>query len=648
MSLRPLLLAPLALFACGGFEERPVQVVFAPGATDFWSKPLPSDLRREADGTFDLEKWPGAWRPNEVVEMWLASSEERLKNGWGVSSGVFVPLSGAIDPASLPQDARAAMREDASVYLLDIDPNSPEKGRRSPIDVSFLEKGDLYSPDNLLAAVPVFGFVRRTNTIYALVVTDAVRDASGGAIGRSEAFHRALEDEDPHFAPLIAALEADALEHVAGAAVFKTFDHEALLLDLAKWAEAQPEPVLSAPWTETEDHASFRVFTARFEVPVIQSGRRPYDSIGEGRIVLDSSGAPVAGERQAIELVLSVPKIATPASGFPLTFVLHGSGGNRRMAVDRGPKEERKNAPDAAPGTGPAEWLARRGVATVALDFPLHGVRHTPPDTTGLVFYNLFGNIDATIDNFHVAIVEMLLWSRLMTSTSLLIGDETVRFDAERFTALSQSMGTTLGVPWAGVDPRVKGLVFSGAGGILVEIAVTALEPTVLKPTLESLMGLSATGAELHLAHPMLHAFQNVWDWVDPIAKAPRVSVAPHPGFEPRHVLMTAGVRDGYFHPRSQAAMALALGAPLAGDEIEPILPGVLQLGGIAAAQYPVANNVNGRTVGVVQYASPEEQGHYVVFNQEGARHQYTCFIASVAGDTAKLSEAGALNDACR
>ena len=37
-------------------------------------------------------------------------------------------------------------------------------------------------------------------------------------------------------------------------------------------------------------------------------------------------------------------------------------------------------------------------------------------------------------------------------------------------------MGTTLGVAWATVDPRVDGLLFSGAGGILVEIAVTAVE----------------------------------------------------------------------------------------------------------------------------------------------------------------------------
>lgn len=634
-----------AATACGGFEERTTQAVFDPAANDFWSLPMPSDLRREADGTFDLEKWPGRWRPNQVVEMWLNSSEERLKDGWGVSSGVFVPMSGAIDPASLPKDPTASMQDDASVFLIDIDPSSPEKGRRFPIEVSFLAKGDLYSPDNVLAAVPVFGFIRRTSTIYALIVTDNVLDANGDPIGRSQAFHDLIESDDSHFAPLKDAID---IENVAVAAVFKTFDHERTLVDLAAWAEQLPAPSLSSAWTAGSVYESYQVFTARFKVPVFQSGRRPYDRIGEGRIVVGADGKPVVSEEQTVEIVATIPKSDAPATGFPLTFVLHGSGGDRFMGVHRGPKPEVKDAPDAPPGTGPSEWLARRGIATIAMDFPLHGMRFDPPDTTGLVFYNLFGNIDGTIDNFHVAIVELLLLSRLMTDVEVDAAGRRISFDVERFSALSQSMGTTLGVPWAGVDPRVKAYVFSGAGGILVEIAVSALEPTVLKPTLESLMGLAGTGAELHLAHPLLHAFQNVWDWVDPIAKSPRVSKDPFPGQQPRSVMMTAGFRDGYFHPRGQAAMAVALGAQLTGEEIEPILAERLKLASQPTAAYPLTNNLNGRTVGVVQYAAPEEQGHYVVFNQEGARHQYTCFIASANGATAKISAAATFDAPCQ
>ena len=94
--------------------------------------------------------------------------------------------------------------------------------------------------------------------------------------------------------------------------------------------------------------------------------------------------------------------------------------------------------------------------------------------------------------------------------------------------------------------------------------------------------------------------------------------------------MMTAGYRDGYFHPRAQAAMAVAMGLTLAGDTVEPILPDRLALTGRSAVEFPLGDNLNGRTAGVVSYGAPNTLGHYVVFNQPGARYQYTCFAQSV------------------
>ena len=661
-----LLLAVSALAGCGGFEERATQVVFAPDSADFWALPMPSDLRRDAAGKLDLTRWPGPWRPNSLVEMWLESSKERLADGWGVSSGVFFTLSADVDPASLPADPAASLAAGSSVYLLDVDPDSPERGRRFPLTVEFRAKGDLYAPARVLSAVPVFGFVRRPATTYAVVITEGVRDTAGQPIGRSAALHEALSGDGEarvveHFAPLVDQLEAEGvdLDTVVGATVFRTFDHNATLRKLAAWAEALPAPTLTASVAVRTRYESYQVVTTRFEVPVIQAGDRPYSNLGEGRLVLGADGQPVVKETQPVDLVITLPTTgAPPAAGFPLTIYAHGSGGNRWQAVERSPKPEIEDAPDPAPGLGPAEWLARRGVATLALDFPLHGGRHNPPDTSGLVFYNLFGNIDATIDNFSVAVMELVLLTRLVESIRIdpsiapgvlsagAAADGKIKFDMARLTAMGQSMGTTLAVPWATVDPRVDGFVFSGAGGMLVEIAVTATEPAVLKPVIEGFTGLSQRGEELHLAHPLLHAFQNVWDWVDPVAKAPYISRMPHAGFAPRHVMMTAGFRDGYFHPRSEAAIAVALGATQGGDEIEPILPAALALDGRTRAPLPLAGNLAERTVGVVAYAAPNTQGHYVVFNQEGARYQYTCFVASVGVVAAPAIPAPAALDA--
>ena len=108
-----------------------------------------------------------------------------------------------------------------------------------------------------------------------------------------------------------------------------------------------------------------------------------------------------------------------PAEGFPLTMYLHGSGGEYYQAINRGQRQEIVDAPPAIEGTGPAEWLARRGVATVTMDFTLHGDRHDPPDTSGLKLYNIFGNLPATIDNFDVTVMELMLLSRFMLETDV-------------------------------------------------------------------------------------------------------------------------------------------------------------------------------------------------------------------------------------
>ncbi|MEQ9499858.1 MAG: hypothetical protein RIT81_23470 [Deltaproteobacteria bacterium] len=642
------------LFACSGapFVERSTQVVFDPDDREFWSLPMPSDLRREADGTYDLDKWPAS-RESDLLQDWMKVANRRMRDGWGVSSAVFVPLSGPIDESTLPASPAAAMEKDASVFLLDIDPASPERGRRFPVEVKILEQVDIYTPENLLAATPVFGFVRRTSTNYALIVTTAVLDASGAPIGRSEKLHELLEDDD-HFEPLRAALEHEGIprEDVAGVAMFRTFDHNATMRELVDWRRANFPAELKTAWTVEQEYDSYQVLRATFDVPVIQTGVRPYRDQGEGLIKRDANGAPELVETQEVRLILALPKAPQPRDGWPLLMYMHGSGGEAEQFLNRGSLDEnvpRSEQPAPRRGSGPAEYLAQRGVASLGMDFGLHGERHSPPDTTGLVFYNLFGNIDATLDNFTIAIMELEMISEIVdgvtidpaVASTLDAGDAPdglIRFDPERLTAMGQSMGTTLGVPWAGIDPRLDGIIFSGAGGILVEIAVTAVEPVALKGLVELSFGLR-DGPEIHLSHPALHAAQNLWDFVDPIAKAPHVVLDPAPGSKPKHVMMTAGVRDGYFHPRSQAAMAVALGVPLAGDEVEPILPGALELAGRAPVSLPVSGNMD-VTAAVLQYEAPNTNGHYVVFNQAGARHQYTCFAASVGADGATIPAA--------
>lgn len=629
----------------GGASAR-ARVHFSQTASNFWRMPWPSDLRREADGSFDWQAWPDV-ADAPWVQMWFDALTRR-KDAWGVNSAIVVPVSGRVDATSLPVDGQASLNDDASVFLLDVDPASPERGQRLPVSVSYRAPAELYASEHLIVAVPHYGFVRRANTTYALVVTRDVLDSHGRSLVGSDEFARALAYPDAddealaeHLEPLREALERFELEpaDVVGAAVFTTSDPHDKLRRLATWAEALPLPKLG-PWRFHSQTADYVAVEAEFDVPIIQRGEPPFREIGEGLIEWQGSAPHVLGS-QPFRLVLNVPTAAANPERLPLVIYLHGSGGNAEQVLDRGPTDEIRDAPRPVPGTGPASWLAQAGLASVGFDFPLHGSRHDPPDPTGLMLYNLLGNIDATVDNFQVAATELWLLTRVLETLQLdsseiselqqAVGDRTIAFDPDALSAIGQSMGSTIGIPWASLDPRLDAAVWSGAGGILAEIALSARQPLQLKPILAQLMNLEP--AELTSDHPLLHALQTLWDQVDPVSVAAHVSRFPIEPNVGKHQLMLAGYEDGYFSPRAQGALALALGTPLVTAPVEETLPSWLWG---ARESAPVTANLHDQlTVGLSQWSAPNGFGHDVLFNQRQVQEQVLCFLAGVGERTA-------------
>ncbi|MEN9800478.1 MAG: hypothetical protein RL653_4175 [Pseudomonadota bacterium] len=651
-SFVPLLL--LVFTACTDrFIPRDTRVTFDPTSrSEFWSLPFPSDLRREADGTFNLTRYPG---PRSLIsEAWLKTADARLKDGWGLTPGVFFTLSADVAPSSLPATAAESMAPGASVFLVDVDPASPERGRRFPLEVSFDAEGGATRPAHLLSLVQTFGFVRRPNTTYAAVITDGVRDTAGEPVGRSEAFHAAWTAQAgadaaavENLEPLRAWMETEKLDpaRVVGAAVFRTYDPNATLRRLVDWAATLPDPELASSFEVAEDYPTFRVVKARWRVPKIQSGERP----GEGAIQWGEDGRPVQSGTQECRLVFGVPKRPMPAEGFPLMVYLHGSGGQAYEPIDRGPStlDQPPPRPDAPKGTGPARYLSERGVAVLGFDFPLHGERRSPPDTSGLDFYSLFGtlddtyNINQTIDNMTVAVMEVTYLTRLLGALRIPAAldpgfdaggaaDGMLKFDVSRLSAMGHSMGSTLGIVAATVDPRVQGWVFSGSGGMLIEVANSGSYPVVLKPVVQDFMSFPA-GEEISRGHPLMHLFQHLWDHVDPVAKARHVALEPREGRGGRPFLQFAAITDGYFHPLAQQAVAVALGGQQVGAAVEKTLPAALALAGRAEASYPVQGNLPGGITGaVVPQAVPNDLGHYVVFDTPEAQSQYLCFAQTV------------------
>jgi hypothetical protein len=596
--MRTLPIVLLLAAACDpAYVERAAQVRFDPGSDAFWDLPFPSDLR-PVERRFT--SWPTD-QDSELVAMWLRAADARVRGGWGLTSGMFVTTTAAIDPASLA----------GGVYLVDL-----AVGERLPLEVSFYEDGDEYAPANLIAATLLPGAIRRPATTYALVVTDAVVDTTGAPRGATRAFFDWWWSD----AAADARAAVDDPARVVGAAVFTTLDPSIELKKVAAWTERQPTPVLTQPWTVIGEGESFVLHESRFDVPVVQNGRRPYGTLGEGLLQWDGDDLVVLGT-QSVRVSLALPKEG--AGPFPVTMYLHGSGGEYREGADRGPLPEeapRSEEGEPPPLTGPAEWLAQRGIATLSYDFPLHGDRNDPPDTTGQLLYNLLGNIEATLDNYTVSTMELLLLSRLATTIEGL--------DGTKITAMGHSMGQTLGVRWATVDPRVQAFVSSGGGGGLVEVAMEATRPFPLAPALQTLIGMEHP---LHLQHPLLHAFQNLWDLVDPVAAAPHLVLDPFPGTAPKSVFMGGGHRDGYFSPRAQAKLAGALGVRFVGDVVDDYLPDTLDALGRPRAEYPVKANVNGVTAVIDAYEGPFENGHFVLFDHEAAHAQVATFLLTGA-----------------
>src|SRR5262245_36174713 len=183
----------LATALVGAGTAAAVDAVVGATGTSFYDLPFPHELRRDPDGTISVARFP--FPPdNEIVASYAAAFEQL--RGFGISSGVFLKFTGDLDPATLPASTEASRAPGASVFLVDIDPASPAHGTRIPLWFEFRSAGDDFRDPHLLAFMPVPGHRLAENTLYAAVVTDAVRDPAGSPVGTPAAIQR-LAAETP-------------------------------------------------------------------------------------------------------------------------------------------------------------------------------------------------------------------------------------------------------------------------------------------------------------------------------------------------------------------------------------------------------------------------------------------------------------------
>src|SRR5215831_5127729 len=89
---------------------------------DFYATPYPDDLRRHADGTLDLSLFP---THSQLVDQYRQVAQKL--DGFALNAAMFVRFDGPLDPTSLP-DPSASAQPGAAVYVVNVDPSSPDFG----------------------------------------------------------------------------------------------------------------------------------------------------------------------------------------------------------------------------------------------------------------------------------------------------------------------------------------------------------------------------------------------------------------------------------------------------------------------------------------------------------------------------------------
>jgi hypothetical protein len=594
-----------------------------PGSTtgdDFYALPYPNDFWRGEGGKLDLSQFP----TNSVIATTVRGIAEADVDGFGLSAAIFARFSGGVDPDSLPSPAES-MKPGASVYLVDVDPDSPSRGTRVPIAARFRADGTRTIGPNRLVVRPYPGFPLAEGTTYALVVTSRLSSADGGsvlsqadwtAVTGTGAATEAIAKAREVYAPLLAWLDEsgdDERGDVVSAAVFTTQHATRIMPAIRKAVFATPAPTARDLMTLSMG-VVYNIHTGAYDAPNLQAGDAPYIATG-GEITVGTDGAAVVHRMEVMRFQLTVPVTPMPAAGFPICIYQHGTGGSWSSFVS----------------DGTAERLANEGIAVISTDQVLHGPRDPSGGSPEINFFN-FNNPRAARDNPLQGAADAWSQMRLALGMSLPDGTRTIKFDPNKVFFFGHSQGGLTGPGFIAFEPLVKGAVLSGTGGIFYLSALNKLKPVNFPDLITTLVRDEPVDED----NPTLALAQMALERSDTINYAPLMALNPQTApdgspLAPRNIFHTEGFVDNYSPNAVIEAFAVALG----GDLVD--LPDTLPLEGVtlrgrSVQAAPITGNVNGATVVTAQYKqNGSSDGHFVIFDVAAARKQSSEFLGSLA-----------------
>lgn len=634
----------------------------------FYDFPLPSDLRLTSGGAPDLAGFPHSLLNKVVTDLLLLVPERK---GWPTIPVAWFKFDGALPDLTDADTSVIPADPGSSLLLIDTDQSSPERGRLFPVVATTPTPDGKYVPANLLAVAARPGFVLAPKRKYAFVVMRSFGDAAGHPLAIAPAFRDLMRNQAPAapkgevarilHAPLIQTLESRGVcaNQVAAAAVFTTGDVVQATADLSEGLRTKHPISVGAVEVDPDDgssHERYCELHARVSYPQFQEGKPPFNTYG--RFDIGSDGLPAKLREEEAPVVITLPKGPMPAGGYPLLMFFHGSGGLSTAVVDRGLWHHETDPSKCPEGTlsewegkkgcntkgmGPAHYLAFHGIATVGSALPVNPERY--PGAGETAYLNML-NLSAFRDTFRQGVIEQRLLLDAMlklqippeaiascNGVSLPAGETAFHFRSDPVLAQGQSMGGMYTNMVGAVEPRIKAVTPTGAGGMWSYFILEGSQVPGGATTLSLVLG---TKGKLTFLHPAMHLLELAWEPADPIVSMPRLARRPLPGHPVRPIYEPVGKDDSYFPMAVFDAIALAYGHKQAGDIVWPEMQAALaldKLGGVLP--YPVANDLtslDGSTYTgvVVQYPGDGVYDPHALYSQrDEVKYQYGCFFAS-------------------
>lgn len=606
-----------------------------PPETPLAQIPFPSDLYRAPTGKLDLRGFP---HPVAVgIQRTVTTAIENQIDGFGTSATMYLGFGSTIDPRPLPADPAASLTDDASLFLVDVDPASPERGRRWPINWRIQATKTSFLPANSLAVRLVEGVALRPRTLYALVLTTAAAQPSplfretieaqrpDGPLGRAHDVH----------APLRAWLDEAKVE-VATASVFTTQDPVSELFQARDFIHTLPKPQAEDVVTAGIKQSLFELIEGWYTAPRFQKGDPPYAVAripDEGAIEFDADGDPIVQGEERLRFALSVPLGPPPAEGWPVVLYGHGTGGNYTSFFR----------------ADVSAVLSRVGIAVISMDQIHHGPRDPRPDgcdsKTGaardtcvqLAFFNFLVPA-AGRDNVRQSALDLVSLMRLAQTLDfdegLSVQGQRIKLNPDQIMYMGHSQGGLNGPLFMAIEPQVKAAMLSAAGACIPISIEQKTEPVDINQLVRAAVRVGDNDA-LDRWHPVLSLLQTYIEVSDGANYAGFWFDEPPEGYAPKSVFMTVGLEDEYTPPDAAFALAAAGRVPI----IEPVhapIEALTLLGIDPAGLPPYDANVAGgaAAAGIAQYPG---DGHFVIHDVPSAKQRYRKFFESVVQGRPKI-----------